>query len=50
MKSVLLREDVSEVTAIDYGLIASLIAVVIITATLVGMNLTTTLREVSSAL
>jgi len=38
------------VTAIEYGLIAALIAVVIITAvTLVGTNLTTTFNTVANA-
>jgi pilus assembly protein Flp/PilA len=43
MKTLFLRfaKDESGVTAIEYGLIASLIAVVIITAvTLIGTNLT----------
>lgn len=53
MKALLRRftKDQSGVTAIEYGLIASLIAVVIITAvTLVGTNLTTKFGEVASAL
>jgi pilus assembly protein Flp/PilA len=53
MNTFLLRlaRDESGVTAIEYGLIASLIAVVIITAvTLVGTNLTTKFGEVASAL
>ena len=53
MKTFLLRfaKDESGVTAIEYGLIASLIAVVIITAvTLVGTNLTTKFGDVAAAL
>jgi pilus assembly protein Flp/PilA len=43
--------DESGATAIEYGLIAALIAVAIITAvTLVGTNLKTTFTSVSSAL
>jgi pilus assembly protein Flp/PilA len=43
--------DESGATAIEYGLIAALIAVVIITAVqLVGTNLTTTFTGVSTAL
>jgi pilus assembly protein Flp/PilA len=43
--------DVNGATAIEYGLIASLIAVVIIGAlTLVGSNLTNTFTEVSGNL
>jgi pilus assembly protein Flp/PilA len=49
LKNFLLDDDGA--TAIEYGLIASLIAVVIIGAvTLVGSNLTTTFTEVSSNL
>ena len=53
MKALLLRfaKDQSGVTAIEYGLIASLIAVVIITAvTLIGTNLTTKFGDVAAAL
>ncbi|HWX90777.1 MAG TPA: Flp family type IVb pilin [Rhizomicrobium sp.] len=43
--------DESGATAIEYGLIAALISVVIITAVkLVGTNLTTTFTAVSTAL
>lgn len=43
--------DESGATAIEYGLIAALIAVVIITAvTTVGTNLTTTFGKVGTAL
>jgi pilus assembly protein Flp/PilA len=43
--------DESGATAIEYGLIAALIAVVIITAlTTVGTNLTATLNSVSAKL
>lgn len=46
-----LRRDVRAVTALEYGLIAALIAVVIITAvTTLGTNLTTTFNSVSTAL
>ena len=53
MKSLFLRfaNDESGVTAIEYGLISSLIAVVIITAvTLIGTNLTTKFNAVATAL
>jgi pilus assembly protein Flp/PilA len=53
MKTLLLRfaKDQSGVTAIEYGLIASLIAVVIITAvTLIGTNLSTKFGAVATAL
>ena len=53
MKTLLLSfaKDEAGVTAIEYGLIASLIAVVIITAvTLVGTNLTTKFNAIASAL
>jgi pilus assembly protein Flp/PilA len=53
MKTLLLRfaKDDTGVTAIEYGLIASLIAVVIITAvTLVGTNLTLKFNAVATAL
>ncbi len=53
MKTLLLRfaEDQSGVTAIEYGLIASLIAVVIITSvTLIGTNVTATFNTVAAAL
>ena len=44
-------EDESGATAIEYGLIAALIAVVIITAvTLVGGTLTTTFNEIAASL
>ena len=44
-------KDESAATAIEYGLIAGLIAVVIITAvTLVGTNLTTKFNAVATAL
>ncbi|MEA2983063.1 MAG: pilus assembly protein Flp/PilA [Alphaproteobacteria bacterium] len=53
MKSLFLRfaKDESGVTAIEYGLISSLIAVVIITAvTLIGTNLTAKFNAVATAL
>jgi pilus assembly protein Flp/PilA len=53
MKTLLVRfaTDQSGVTAIEYGLIASLIAVVIISAvTLIGTNLTTKFGDVAAAL
>jgi pilus assembly protein Flp/PilA len=53
MRSLFLRfaKDESGVTAIEYGLISSLIAVVIITAvTLIGTNLTTKFNAVATAL
>jgi len=53
MKTLLLSfaKDEAGVTAIEYGLIASLIAVVIITAvTLVGTNLTTQFNAIATAL
>ncbi len=53
MRALVLRfvNDQSGVTAIEYGLIASLIAVVIITAvTAVGTNLTATFTAVAAAL
>ena len=44
-------KDESGVTAIEYGLIASLIAVAVITTvTLVGTNLTTTFNTVATNL
>jgi len=44
-------DDQSGVTAIEYGLIAALVAVVIIAAvTLVGTNLTNTFTAVANAL
>lgn len=44
-------QDKSGATAIEYGLIAGLVSVVIITAvTLVGSNLTTTFNSVATAL
>ena len=46
-----LKDDESGATAIEYGLIAALIAVVIITAvTLVGTDLTNMFGSVSSGL
>ena len=46
-----LVRDESGATAIEYGLIAALISVAIITAvTLVGTNLTTTFNSVATAL
>ncbi len=46
-----LRTDRRAVTAIEYGLIAALIAVVVITAvTLIGTNLTTQLGAVGAAI
>lgn len=46
-----LKQDRSAVTAIEYGLIAALIAVVIIVAiTAVGSNLSTTFTNVSTDL
>ncbi len=53
MNKLFLRfwKDNSGVTAIEYGLIAALVAVVIITAvTSVGTKLTTTFNAVSAAL
>ena len=53
MKTLLFRfaQDESGVTAIEYGLIAALIAVVIISAvTLVGTDLKATFTAVSTAL
>jgi pilus assembly protein Flp/PilA len=53
MKTIFLRfvKDDRGVTAIEYGLIASLIAVVIITSvTLVGTNLTAKFNAVATAL
>jgi pilus assembly protein Flp/PilA len=53
MKSLLSRfvKDEAGVTAMEYGLIAALIAVVIITAVrLVGTNLTTTFDTVAGSL
>ena len=53
MRDLVLRfaNDQSGVTAIEYGLIAALIAVVIITAvTSVGTNLTATFTGIASAL
>ena len=53
MRTLLLRfaRDDTGVTAIEYGLIASLIAVVIITSvTLVGTNLITKFTAISGAL
>lgn len=48
--NALLRDD-KGATAIEYGLIAALIAVAIITAvTAVGTNLTTTFNSVATAL
>lgn len=53
MKSILARylTDKSGATAIEYGLIAALVSVVIITAiTTMGGNLTTVLNDVATAL
>ena len=53
MKSLLSRfaQNESGATAIEYGLIASLIAVVIITAvTAIGTNLTTKFNAIATAL
>ena len=53
MKALLFRfaQDESGVTAIEYGLIAGLIAVVIITAvTTVGTNLTAKFAAIGTAL
>ena len=53
MRNLLHRfiDDKSGVTAIEYGLIAALIAVVIITAvTLVGSDLSATFQSVAAAL
>ena len=45
-----LRKDESGATAIEYGLIAALIAVVIITAvTLLGTNLSTSFNTVATS-
>jgi pilus assembly protein Flp/PilA len=53
MRTLLLRfaKDDTGVTAIEYGLIASLIAVVIITSvTLVGTDLTTAFNAIATAI
>jgi pilus assembly protein Flp/PilA len=53
MKTLISRfaKDESGATAIEYGLIAGLIAVVIITAvTLIGTNLTTKFNTIANAL
>ncbi len=51
LKTVFFVTDEKGVTAIEYGLIASLIAVVIITAvTLVGTNLSTTFSTIAGKL
>jgi pilus assembly protein Flp/PilA len=53
MKNIVLRflKDERGVTAIEYGLIASLIAVAIITSvTTVGTNLTTKFTAIATAL
>jgi pilus assembly protein Flp/PilA len=53
MRNVMTKlfKDESGATAIEYGLIAALIAVVIITAVKsIGTNLTTTFTSVASAL
>ena len=53
MKNLLTRfaKDESGVTAMEYGLIAALVAVVIIAAvTLVGTNLATVFNTIASAL
>jgi pilus assembly protein Flp/PilA len=50
-KATALLSDDSGATAIEYGLIAALIAVVVITAVkLIGTNLTTTFNSVATAL
>jgi pilus assembly protein Flp/PilA len=47
----ILRKDEAGVTAIEYGLIAALIAVVVITAlSLVGTHLSTTLNTIATKL
>jgi pilus assembly protein Flp/PilA len=49
--TALLLSDDSGATAIEYGLIAALISVVVITAVkLIGTNLTTTFNSVATAL
>jgi pilus assembly protein Flp/PilA len=49
--SIFMINDEQGVTAIEYGLIASLIAVVIITAvTLVGTHLSTTFAGIAASL
>ena len=46
-----LRSDKKAVTALEYGLIASLVAVVIITAvSLLGTNLSTTFNKIATTL
>ena len=51
LKTAFRVSDQKGVTAIEYGLIASLIAVVIITAvTLVGTNLSTTFTTIANKL
>jgi pilus assembly protein Flp/PilA len=53
MKNLLTRfaKDESGVTAMEYGLIAALVAVVIITAvTLVGQNLANVFNQIATAL
>jgi pilus assembly protein Flp/PilA len=53
MKKIFARfiEDKSGATAIEYGLIAALVSVVIITAvTLMGGNLTATFNSIAAAL
>jgi len=50
-KLIAFLRDESGATAIEYGLIAALISVVIITAvTLVGTNLSTTFNSVATAI
>ena len=50
-KLIAFLRDESGATAIEYGLIAALISVVIITAvTLVGTNLTATFQAIATAL
>ena len=50
-KLIAFLQDESGATAIEYGLIAALISVVIITAvTLVGTNLTATFNAIAAAL
>ena len=51
LATLLIFQDKKGVTAIEYGLIASLIAVVIITAvTLIGTNLSTTFTTIANKL
>lgn len=51
LTALALKTDRRAVTAIEYGLIAALVAVVIITAvSTIGTNLTSTFNKVSSEL